>query len=369
MGAEIMVDWKKEVIPVEDVTSKEIVIRPDSGLVNIPLSQQVNLFIKESLKVAAAQLEVSDFKAERAYSPALDPIRRMATAAALASGPSQMADLASGQVMQANMHVMGAYNVLNAARGTPLQGQAEAAVAQAEAEYGVAAGNLNDLYNTPVSNTDDLSSSAAAINAQGDRFDAIRVTFDVTTDRNLKDPYYAVIAQIRNPGSKKDQVRKWAYLKSLGGPLHPGQSAHVLVYQSGLPQGYILESCEVHLYDRKNELATNLSSKRMELTTDEAIDFEIVDYISANKGRTMPASLLSAGDPASAPERTGETCHVRVGPDGRVVGVFSDSAGKKPLNNPAIEASLKQLRFKPALDAGKPVESIVAIKLGGPPAS
>ena len=35
----------------------------------------------------------------------------------------------------------------------------------------------------------------------------IRLSFAVTSDKDLAHPYYAVIAQIRDPGSKPGQVR------------------------------------------------------------------------------------------------------------------------------------------------------------------
>jgi hypothetical protein len=64
------------------------------------------------------------------------------------------------------------------------------------------------------------------------------------------------------------------------------------------------------------------------------------------------------------PAQLSETCFVRVAKNGRVAAAFHDKAGKQPLQDPALESALKTLRFKPALEAGKPVESVAPVRLG-----
>ncbi|HEY5552898.1 MAG TPA: hypothetical protein VIK52_13480, partial [Opitutaceae bacterium] len=310
--------------------------------------------------------------AERDYSLGADPFRGVAQSAALAAGETAVADLAHGEVMQAEIGLMGAHNVLNAFRGTQNEGMGQAAVFEAEGKQMAAQEKMMSIYNTPGGETTNVSSRAAAASAEAaeERFDAIRLSFEVTADRDLAQPYYAVIAQIREPDSKPGRARKWAYVKTLGA-MRAGERKNVTVFQGGMPPGYIIESTEVHLYERGQELATNLSRKRVELTDDEALEFQIIEYVGANKGRTLPASpvvgtVSPAGRASLTPAQLGKRCYVRVAKDGRVAAVFRDAAGKKPLDDPALESALKTLRFNPALEAGKPVESIVAINLGQP---
>jgi len=158
----------------------------------------------------------------------------------------------------------------------------------------------------------------------------------------------------------------WTFLKMLG-TMGAGETRRMDIYQSGFPPGYHLENYEVHVYDRAVELATNLSRKRVELTDEEALEFRIIEYIGANKGRTLRATPLISTIPDTVlatltPEQQRTACYLRVGTDGRVTGAFRDAAGKKPLGDPTLEAALATLVFNPALEAGKPVESIVAIK-------
>ena len=200
-------------------------------------------------------------------------------------------------------------------------------------------------------------------------FDAIRMSFEVKPEKDLTHAYYAVIAQIRDHDSKPGHMRKWAYVKALGA-MSAGVATKVNIYQGGLPPGYILENCEVHLYDNGDELATSLSRKRVPLTDEEAFEYRIIEYVGANKGRTLAAvpamvELTSEARATLTPAQLDENCYVRVAKDGRVTGVFRDAAGKQPLQDVPLESALRTVRFKPALQTGKPVESIVLIKLGG----
>jgi hypothetical protein len=282
-------------------------------------------------------------------------------------------DAAHYEVVQAGIGVVGANNVMNAVRGTPNEWMGVAALAEAEARRAGAEAAEMQALNSPNSQVYDVASQSAAagVEAAREMFDAIRLSFELTPDADLAQPYYAVIAQIRERDSKPDQVRKWAYVRSLG-PISAGATRKVNVYQGGLPRGYILESWEVHLYDHGKEVATSLSRKRVPLTDEEALEFRIIEYVGANKGRTLPAApltttLTSEVRASLTADQLVETCYVRVAKDGRVAAAFRDPAGQQPLQDPELESALRTFRFTPALEAGKPVESIAPVKLAQPP--
>jgi hypothetical protein len=360
MGADIAVEKDKKFYLVQDVTPTKLMIDLDGKPVGVLQTGDVNLEIKEALKIASANIVVENLFSERDYAPGSDPFTQIIQGTALAAGETAVADLAQGELLRADMMVSGAH----------LSGNA-GAIAAAEAQQGAAMDNLIRAHNTPISQTADVSSRAADSGARTSQhlYDAIRLTFEVTSDRNLSLPYFVVIAQISEPGSKPGHVRKWAYVKTLG-ELRAGEREKVTVFQGGMPPGYTIESTEVHLYDRGQELATNLSRKRVELTDEEALDYQVIEYVGVNKGRTLPASpitvtLSAAARESLTPAQLEEKCFVRVAKDGRVTATFRDAAGKQPIQDPALELVLKRLRFNPALEAGKPVESIVATSLSG----
>jgi hypothetical protein len=352
MGANFLVEQNRKFYPVEDVTPGGIVIKPSSKPVKVSLEQSANLLINESLKIAADRVEISRLKFERAYAIGSDPFDQLARSSALAADTTALADIARGEAMRANMSVMTASG--------PDRAVAEAQRVQAEA-------NFSKAIETPVSQIYDVGGQSVKTTGE-EMFDAIRITFEVTPETDLEQSYLGVIARVRDRSSKPGQVQKWAYVEALG-PIAAGTKKKVLVYRSGFPPGYILDGCDVHLYRGNEELATNLSRRRIELTDEEALEYRIIEYIEANKGKTTSAALATTTlrDDARRPLSTvhlKENYYVKVGKSGRVLAVFRDAAGKQPVQDSALEPALKSLRFRPALEAGKPVESITPLNLG-----
>lgn len=366
MGADLAVEREKAFHAVQEVTATSLVIKPADKPVNLPLEQRTGIRVTEALKLASRSVTIDELDATRAYAVGSDPFEQVTTAAALAVGASAEADLAQRDALQAGMMVGPMAAGLEMARGTPAEGEARAALAGAEARRDAAEAAARTRIEAVPSPMLDPGARAAGL--AGDRFDAIRLTFNVTTRERLARPYYAVIAEIRDPGSREGMIRKWVYVKALG-PLEAGETRRASVFQGGFTPGYVLEGCAVHVYDGLEELATNLSRKRVPLTDDEAHEYRVIEFLSANKGRTLPAAVAGAGSAGAARsgltrEQLERTCHVRVDKGGCVVAAFRDAAGRQPLADPALESALKALRFMPALAAGRPVESLAPVALG-----
>jgi hypothetical protein len=367
MGAEIAVEKDKTFHAVEDVTSTALVIRPGGKAVNVPLAQTVNLQIAESLKLAATTVTVDHLTTERAYTAGADPFQKFeAMASMAAAGQAADADIAQNALMWqsgpgARVVVQPDDNPEVRAEVMTMAANRDARIAQAQASLDQAqAGAQAHSFDVGTLSSEMLKEDAQQM------FDAIRLSFEVTPEKDMTNPYFAVIARIREHDSKPGQARKWAYVKSLGA-MSAGVPRKVKIYQGGLPPGYILENCEVHLYEGNGELATNLARKRVELTEEETLDYRIIEYVGANKGRTLPAApAMFVHDLRAAltPAQLNATCQVRVAKDGRVTAAFRDTAGRQPLADPPLESALKALRFKPALEAGKPVESLAPVRLG-----
>jgi len=364
IGEDLAVEKGQAYQPVVDVDANAVVISPGGKPENLPLGRNTKLQIITSLKMASTSVEVSDLKTERAYTSGADPFQQLSQIVSLASQQYAEADVARSQAMTANAGMMGASIFAAAAASNPdIAGEAAATLGQAQQAAATASAAVTEAYQNP-SQSYDIGAEA---NKQGGghSYDAIRFSFQVTSEKDLAKPYYVVIALLREPG-QGGQLRRWVHVESLR-PMTAGVPRKVTVYQGGLPPGYSLENFEVHLYDRGGELATNLSRKRVLLTDDEALDFEVIEYIGANTGRTLPAvpaTFTRDLRPSLTPAELGQTCYVRVARDGRVAMVFNDAAGQQPLRDPALASALQMLRFKPALHAGKPVESTARITLG-----
>lgn len=367
MGADISLEQGKGVHPVEDVTSTSLVIKPDGKPVKVSLDAEVNLRISESLKISRTSLVVEGLKADRAFSPGNDPFEKLSRAVSFAAGESAVADIANHNAIVQSSLSVAAGNAFATADTPESLAEATASAQRAQAAQAGADAALLQAHSAPTSAAFDVGAQVSKMGTEDGNFDAIRASFEVTSEKDLSQPYYALIAKIREPDSKPGMVRKWAYVKSLGS-ISAGVTRKVNVYRSGLPPGYILESYEVHLYNGNEELATNLSRKRVPLTAEEAMEFRIIEYVSANKGRTLPATpvttvLSSEVSAPLSPAQLSGTCYVRVDKAGRVAAVFRDAAGKQRLQDPALESALKTLQFKPALQAGKPIEALVPLHL------
>ncbi len=367
VGAELAAEKDRTYYPVVGVTAASIMIQPDGRQVKLPLAQTSKLRVTETLKLSEAKVELDDFKAERAYSAGADPTAQLAKRAALSAGESAAADLAAAAERSSTLAV-GEAGVLVANATRPEQrAEAQAMLNRAQAVQAGAQDNLDRALAAQTSQVYDVSSQSARLNGSED-FDAIRIAFTVTAETDLAQPYYGIIARIRTPDARPDQTRPWVYLQPLSAMV-AGETRKVVVHQSGFSPGYELGACEVHIYDGGQEVATNLSRRRVALTAQEALEYRVIEYIGANKGRTLTASLatraISTDAWASVPKaQLAETHYVRVARDGRVTAAFSDADGKKPLRDPALVAVLKTLQFNPALEAGKPVESIAPVILG-----
>jgi hypothetical protein len=366
MGADIAVENEKKFHSVEDVTAFAILIKQGTAMAKVPLNGRVNLMIKESLKISDASVAVENLTAERAYTFGADPFRQMVKAEGMAIGENFASDMAQGDLLRADMAAAVAGASAASAAGTPGAGAANQAFAQAQATQSQAAAALNQAFVSQASNAFDVNahSSRAKVAAGEKMYDAIRLSFHVKSDKNLPKAYFAVIAEISEPGSKPGHVRQWAHVRSMD-PLSAGESRKIIIYEGGLPPGYTLGNCEVHIYNQGTELATTLSSKQVPLTTEEAREFQVIEYVSANKGLTLPASPVTAtlGTDVRAALRSAsfDEGYVLVAKDGRVTAAYRDEAATRSMEDPEFESLLKSLRFNPALEAGKPVESLVKI--------
>lgn len=365
MGADISVEQGRALHPLVDATDYALIVRMDDKPLEVPHRRVTDIRIKDVLKLSDASVRIDGQKAERAYAEGSDPFDDLVRSSALKAGETAVADLALRERVGADMSVGMAGAALASAGNPEDRAAAAQSLAQAQGRQAAAEQAVTQAYQGSGSGTGLLERQQAAAGA--DMFDAIRFAFEIHSDRDLMRPYYALVAVIREKDSRTKEAFKWTYVKPLG-PIAAGGSRKVRALQGGLPPGYVLESWEVHVYDGGEELATNLSRKRVEVTAEEAQEFQIIEHIANNRGRTLPASVLdpvlvAAAREALSSAQAGRTWHVRVNKAGRVTGVFLDADGKQPTTDTAVAAVLKTLRFKPALAVGKAVESMVALQL------
>jgi hypothetical protein len=355
MGADVTVESDKVFRPIDEVTGSVIVIKSEGKPVNLPFQQSHSFHVRDDLKISAPGVGISNLTSVRVYTKEADSFEKMRSMNIVAAGAADAEDLARGTLLKAQTN----YGASPPTGADQAKEQVELAADQAAVDT---ASLETQRIGEMLGRTD---AKLMAHDSLGE-YDALRVTFTVTTDKSLAKPYCAIIAQIRKPDSKPGDDQTWIRLQPLGA-MAAGASNTVSAYQEGMPPGYIIDKCEVHIYDGREELATNISSKRVLLTRNEMLDFRVIEYISDNNGRTLPATpatFVNDLRPKLSPAELNQDCYVRVAKDGRVAAAFGDKEGTLPLDDLELDAALKGLRFKPAIESGKPVETIVPIRLG-----
>jgi hypothetical protein len=197
--------------------------------------------------------------------------------------------------------------------------------------------------------------------------DALDVDFDIRAAKTLQDPYVVTMTKFRRPGAKPGMVQNMVYAKSL----HPidVHLSHVHFTQEGFPFGFELVDFQLHLYNRGEEIATNIAADRVELTRDEAFEYVKMEYIGSHKNDTLPAEPAMGKLPAELPMKLAQgqyrqAFYVKVSKDGLADEAYTDPACTRRVDDPYLDSVVKRIRFKPALNSGRPVDGFATVNLG-----
>jgi hypothetical protein len=126
--------------------------------------------------------------------------------------------------------------------------------------------------------------------ARSQGYDGVEVEFEISSARPLRSPYVVTMTRFHPAGTKEGTVQNLVYAKSID----PIDSRPVKVHfvEGGLPFNFDLIDFQLHVYNQGVEVATNVSSKRVELTRDEAFEYVKMEYLGAHKGETLPAMAV-----------------------------------------------------------------------------
>jgi hypothetical protein len=415
MGADIALNLDRDLFQVRDVFGSNWVIEINGREKEISARQApVNLKITPNLKLTEASATIVGFKRVRAYSYANDPsvmlTRGLSNSASMGSDLLAMAQNAQNIADTTQSHSLGAAGAFAGAddqfSANALETMAQNAYAH---EYGKGTGGggptategsttvLPDSpglgpnapaaaiaraqYTNPTAqaNAAVAAQSAAGAGAQAENgnepegkiassgLDAMDVEFDIRSGKPLQNPYVVTMTRFRAPNSKPGMVQNMVYAQSL----HPIDEhlSHVHFVEEGFPFGYELIDFQLHIYNRGEEIATNIAADRVEMTRDEAFEYVKMEYIGAHPKDTLPAVPAMARLPADLPSKLAQGKYagaffVKVSKDGLADGAYSDAACTRPIDDPYLESVVKRVRFKPALNIGRPVDSVALLTLG-----
>jgi hypothetical protein len=174
------------------------------------------------------------------------------------------------------------------------------------------------------------------------------------------------MTRFRTQNAKPGMVQSLVYAESM----HPVDEhlTHVHLTENGFPFGYEVVDFQLHIYNKGEEVATNIASDRVELTREEAFEYVKMEYIGAHLKDTLPPAPVMARLPADLPARLAqgkyaEAIYVKVSKEGLANEAYADAACTRRIDDPYLDTVVRRVRFKPALNAGKPVDGVTALTL------
>ena len=358
MGADLSIEQNHQLYRVQAIAGTSFVITVDGREVRVPVNQPgLALKLDSALKLTETSAAVAQLKAERAFTLANDPTVRFQKGLAASQqmyADSQYtqhaAEIALAQAQSISTDPAGAHPVASRAQ---LEDQKATAVAATQAA-------LNQASAAPGSGP----LAAGAPVGMAEAFDAMEIRFEVSAERTLEHPYVVIVARFRPPGARPDQVANWIYAKALPPVTRESQKVHLL--QGGFPPGFELLDSQVRLYNRGEEIATDVAPKRVLLTRDEAFLYVKSEYLSRHRDATVPPTPALGRLPADWATRLAsgqfkQVYYIAVNKDGKTTGIFADKSCSQKVADPYLESALRNFRFNPALEKGKPVDGVAAV--------
>ena len=396
MGAEIAINLDRDVYPVKDVLGSNWVIDINGKEREISAKEApLNLKFTPTLKLTEVSATIQGFTRVQSFSFANDPSTRLTKALAqaamtnamlqgVAQDAQNLADTASNKalggaaILAGSDKQFGAGAELETAMKTPAMTHPGTVIAGSHVPP------TNPLTSTTeidgqqvfIDFANQASSMADSNLATGDEatgritssgIDALDVDFDIRAAKTLQNPYVVTMTRFRRPGAKPGMVQNMVYAKSL----HPidAHLSHVHFTEEGFPFGFELVDFQLHIYNRGEEIATNIAADRVELTREEAFEYVKMDYIGSHKGATLPAEPAIGKLPAELPMKLAQgqykqAFYVKVSKDGLADEAYSDPACTRRIDDTYLDSVVKRIRFKPALNYGKPVDGFATVNLG-----
>lgn len=367
MGADLSVQKDKKFYRVEDVVGSEFKVRINKKEVFVPTRQRTTgLKVDNALKLSGESVRLDELESGPGYTPANDPRLKFDRASGAAAGAAAVQDLVYGQMFQASF---AASLGPSGASSGPGAGDAAAAQQKVQDELAAAQAKLDptnqmmmqDQYNTGT-HADRMQKELGEEN-----YDAMEASFKISSPVELNDVYMVALFTFRERDAKPGQEGMLIYAKALGvvGP----KPQYIRVREAGVPAGFKFLDCKIHIYNHGEEVATNASARRVELSRDEARMYVLMDHMGNNKDATVAASVVRGSLPRArraelSLDQMNRTYYVKVSAEGTLVAVYADEACQLLVDDPAMTKLLGDVLYRPSLVKGKPVEGVARLRWG-----
>jgi hypothetical protein len=201
--------------------------------------------------------------------------------------------------------------------------------------------------------------------SEGTGDNALDIACEVSTPRVMHNTYALVLTEFRDADGGKSSYN--VHIEPVG-ELGP-KPRKVALTQTGFPPGFTRGQVSLHLYSGSLELATNLSEGRVDLTAADAMRYLVLAYVTSHTKDSLAAAPLRIAVPADFKQRAStadldRTLYVTIDTMGRVR-ELSAAPDQLVAVDPYIDSTVRNFYYEPALRDGKPIESVVEVRLAG----
>jgi hypothetical protein len=194
---------------------------------------------------------------------------------------------------------------------------------------------------------------------------ALDIACELSAPRVMHNAYALVLTEFREASGGKSSFN--VHIEPVG-ELGP-KPRKMTFTQIGFPPGFIPGQVSLHLYSGNLELATNLSEGRVDLTAADAMRYLVLAYVTSHAKDSLAATPLRIAVPADFKQRAStadldRTLYITIDTMGRVR-ELSGAPDQLVAVDPYIDSTVRRFYYEPALRDGKPVESVVEVRLAG----
>lgn len=337
-------------LPVVAGDDLNLTVLHDGRAVQIP-RKGTRFKMEREPMLSRRQLAMEVIRAEPVHDPRSDPAREtLQRQMMMSSIDEHRQDIAS--IEQANASANA--EKVAALAESPGSGVTQDDVRQADSAAAAATAKLSEAFSMPMS-PNFIPTYTGPRDEAG--FDAFEVSFRLSSAEPLRDVMGLMRLEVRDSFSATPiSVLKFFALRSVD-----PKPRKITVLQSGLPSGFSVAGYTIHLYVDGQELPTNLSENRLEVSGEEAHQFLVLRHSYTNAQATIPAQLI----PELVPDRT--RAGLRTADPALTVEFQIDKNGKATAASTSVVAGdsalghlndlLRDVCFLPALQNGRPVAS------------
>jgi len=367
-GADLSVQHENKLYRVEDILGSDLKIHVGPQETLVPTRKgPVALQISARPKISAVSVKLDQLQSGPAYTYAHDPMRKLEEMSRSNMDIAAMQDMANAQMARDVDFQQRAATAADPSHGSRNQAAADEEVRQGQERLDKTRQQADILALSSVGERTNVAAGAHKMQVAEGNFDAMEVSFRVSSPVLLDRPYMVVLFEFHAPDAKPGVDGLVIHAQALD--TIDDSPRYIRVLKGGLPVGFKFVDCMVHIYNRGAEVATNLSAKRVEMTHDETRQYLVAQYLEAHKGRTAAAAAVRGTLPRAlrqrlASDQLNRIFFAKIAKDGTLLGAFADEDCGLQLEDDATLAAVSEVFFTPELQQGQPVDGVVRLRLG-----